>query len=299
MAEKGFRKRPKKRLGSYPAVSVVFSIFLALFIIGLFGLLLIHTSKLSGIIKQNIEVQVYLDKSISDTQITQIQKRISTENYILSNSDGPQVLFVSKEEAAEQFKKDTGEDFSNFLGENPLRDLFRIKINSNYQFSDSLRNVSASIENMSGVYEVVYVENLVDSINDNVTKVSLVLLGIAALLVLIVILLINNTIKLALFSQRFLIRSMQLVGATAQFIQRPFITRSIMYGLLAGLIACGSLFGIMRYAYREIEELATLNDEKSVLILFVGILVIGVILATISTYKAISRYLKMSLDDLY
>lgn len=299
MAEKEIKKRPKKRLGSYPAVSVIFSIFLALFIIGLFGLLLIHTQKLSGIIKQNIEVQVYLDKSISDAQITQIQKRIGIERYILSTDEGPQVSFVSKEEAADQFKNDTGEDFSNFLGDNPLRDLLRINIDPAYQFSDSLKNISSSIEKMGGVYEVVYVENLVDSINDNVTKISVVLIGFAALLILIVVLLINNTIKLALFSQRFLIRSMQLVGATSRFIRRPFLARSIVYGLIAGLITCGALFGIMKYAYQQIEELATLNDEKNILILFGSILVAGMVLASFSTYKSISKYLKMSLDDLY
>ncbi len=299
MAENSNRKKIKKRLGSYPATSVVFSIFLALFIVGLFGLLLIHTQKLSGIIKQNVEVQVYLDKNISDTQITQIQKTLGLQDYILVSKSAPQITFVSKEEAVEQFIEDTGENFSDFLGDNPLRDLFRIKIDPSYQFSDSLKNVSVAIENMGGVYEVEYVESLVDSINDNMTKISFVLMGFAVLLILIVILLINNTIKLALFSQRFLIRSMQLVGATGSFITKPFLARSLVYGLIAGLIACGSLFGLMTYAYHQIEDLSTLYDEKLVFSLFGIIIIIGMMLATLSTYKAISKYLKMSLDDLY
>ena len=299
MAAKEIKKRQKKRLGTYPAASVIFSIFLALFIIGLFGLLMIHTQKLSELIKQNIEVQVYLDKNISDAQITQIQKRIGSETYILVTDDGPAVSLVSREEAAAQFKNETGEDFSNFLGDNPLRDLLKIKIAPPFQFSDSLKDISSSIENMGGVYEVVYVENLVDSINNNVTNISLVLIGFASLLILIVVLLINTTIKLALFSQRFLIRSMQLVGATSRFIRRPFLTRSIVYGLTAGLITCGVLFGITKYAYQQIEELAALSDERSIFVLFAGIIAIGVILASLSTYKSISKYLNMSLDDLY
>lgn len=299
MASSETPKRTKKRLGSYPAVSVVFSIFLALFIIGLFGMLLIHSQRLTGIIKENIEMQVYLDKSISDVQVTQIQKRIATESYVLSADGVDPVVFVSREDAAAEFAQETGEDFSSFLGDNPLRDLLRIRVAPEYQYADSLRAVATSIEEIKGVYEVVYVENLVDSINSNITKISFVLLAFAALLTLIVILLINNTIKLALFSQRFLIRSMQLVGANASFIRRPFLSRAASYGMAAAIIACGALVGVQQYAYNQVTELATLSDQRSELILFGAIIAIGMLLAILSTFKAISRYLKMSLDELY
>jgi cell division transport system permease protein len=299
MPEKQFKKRPKKKLGTYPAASVVFSISLALFIIGLFGVLLIHTNQLSRIIKQNLEVQVYLQKNVTGAQVTKIRKTLSSQRYILQTNGSPEVNFISKEDAAEEFKKVTGENFSEFLGDNPLRDMFRIKINTDYQYSDSLSKITKSIEAIGGVYEVAYVENLVDAINDNVTKISIVLLGFSALLILIVMLLINNTIKLALFSQRFLIRSMQLVGATKQFIQKPFLTRAVFYGLLSGFIAIVTLAGITHYAYLQIDELKILSDEKNTFILYGFIIVIGMLLALISTYKAISKYLKMSLDDLY
>ncbi len=299
MPEKQFKKRPKKKLGTYPAASVVFSISLALFIIGLFGVLLIHTNQLSRIIKQNLEVQVYLQKNVTEAQVTKIRKTLSSQRYILQTNGSPEVNFISKEDAAEEFKKVTGENFSEFLGNNPLRDMFRIKITTDYQYSDSLTKITKSIEAVGGVYEVAYVENLVDAINDNVTKISIVLLGFSALLILIVILLINNTIKLALFSQRFLIRSMQLVGATKQFIQKPFLTRAVFYGLLSGFIAIVTLAGITQYAYLQIDELKILRDERSTFILYGFIIVIGMLLALISTYKAISKYLKMSLDDLY
>ena len=299
MANQEKPRRTKKRLGSYPAVSVVFSIFLALFIIGLFGMLLIHSQRLTGIIKENIELQVYLDKNISDVQVTQIQKRIATESYVLNASDVESVVFVSREEAASEFTEQTGEDFSSFLGDNPLRDLLRIRVSPEYQFTDSLQNVAASIEGISGVYEVVYVENLVDSINSNITKISFVLLAFAGLLTLIVILLINNTIKLALFSQRFLIRSMQLVGANASFIRRPFLSRAASYGFIAAVIACGALVGVQQYAYNQVAELSALSNQQYELMLFGLIVAIGITLATASTFKAISKYLKMSLDELY
>ncbi len=299
MSGKKIKNRPKKKLGTYPAASVVFSIALALFIIGLFGVLLIHTNQLSRIIKQNVEVQVYLQKSVTDAQITKIRKTISSQKYILKSEGTPEVKFISKEEAAEEFISVTGENFSKFLGDNPLRPMFRIKIEPDYQYSDSLSHITKSIESIGGVYEVAYVENLVDAINDNVTKISLVLVGFAGLLILIVVLLINNTIKLALFSQRFLIRSMQLVGATRRFIQKPFLTRAIFYGFLSGIIAVGSIAGITNYAYSYIEELRILTDNKSTMILYGAILLIGMVLAFFSTYKAVSKYLRMSLDDLY
>ena len=159
--------------------------------------------------------------------------------------------------------------------------------------------ITSSVESIGGVYEVVYVQSMVDSINRNITKISLILVAFASLLVLIVILLINNTIKLALFSQRFLIRSMQLVGATSSFIRLPFIKRAIGYGIISVVISSVSLYGVTQYAYAKIEDLKLLGDQKTMLILLGIILFAGLLLATMSTYQAVSKYLKMSLDDLY
>jgi cell division transport system permease protein len=297
--ESEIKRRPKKKLGSYPSISVVLSITLALFVLGLFGMLLIHTNRLTTIIKESVEIQVYLQKEISENQRIKVQKTIAAEPYVVLGEDGPDIVFVSKEEAAEEFKEATGEDFSDFLGENPLRDLLRVKIDPDYQPVDSLSQIITAIEAMGGVYEVAYVANLVDSINQNLAKISVILAGFALILILIVILLINNTIKLALFSQRFLIRSMQLVGATSRFIRMPFLKRASLYGLLAGVLATGGLYGLLTYAYQRIDELKALTDEQHLLILFAIIILAGLLLALISTYRAISKYLKMSLDDLY
>lgn len=296
MEEKKTRK--KRKLGSYPFVSVVFSITVALLVLGLFGWLLIHSSKLGTRIQENIEVQVYLNKNISQSDIAKIKTSIASKRYTLVK-DKPQIELITREEAARQFVEATGEEFKDFLGDNPLRDLFTVKVKGEYQLLDSLNQIKAEIESIRGVFEVDYEESLIESINENLTKIGFVLLGIAAFSLLVVIILINNTIKLALFSQRFLIRSMQLVGATSSFIQRPFLYRSMFYGFLAGMIACGVLYGFTLYMNGIIEGLAELQDFKSFLMLFALILVMGMIVGYFSSLRAIRKYLKMSLDELY
>ncbi|HNP19072.1 MAG TPA: permease-like cell division protein FtsX [Fulvivirga sp.] len=297
--DKEKRSRKKKKLGSYPYVSVVFSITLSLFVIGLFGMLILHTNKLTQLIKENIEVQVYLNKDVTDNQRIQVQKSLSSKKYTARKGDEIQISFISKEEAEQQFIEETGEDFRKFLGDNPLRDAFIVKIDPQYQDAKQLREIKKEIESLSGVFEVEYVESLVDSINKNLTKMSIVLLGFAGILLLVVAILINNTIKLALFSQRFLIRSMQLVGAKSSFIQKPFLTRALFYGALAGSIASALLYGLMNFANRKIEDLATLQDNDKILILYAGLLVAGAIIGFLSTFRAIRKYLKLSLDELY
>lgn len=291
--------RKKKKLGSYPYVSVVFSITLALFVIGLFGLLLLHTNKLTSIIKENIEIQVYLDKNIQENQRMQVQQALSTKEYVARENNELQISYISKEKAAEEFINETGEDFVEFLGQNPLRDAYVIKVSPEFQQNEKLKVIKAEIEGIGGVFEAVYIESLVDSINKNVTKISLFLIGFAIVLLLAVIILINNTIKLALFSQRFLIRSMQLVGAKASFIQKPFLWRSILHGFLAGGIASILLFVLLNFANENIDDLASLQETRQILILFAILLVAGAIIGFGSTYRAINKYLKLSLDELY
>lgn len=293
------RKYRKKKLGSYPYLNVIFSISIALFVIGLFGLLFIHTSKLTTIIQENVQMQVYLNNSVTESQTTKIRQTLGFKSYILEKDGQPSIAFISKEDAAATFLEQTGEDFSDFLNDNPLKPAFIINIKPKYQQNDQLTTIANEIEAQNGVFEVIYKEGYIESINNNLTKISLVLLGFVAVLLFVVIILINNTIKLALFSQRFLIRSMQLVGAKSTFIRRPFLMRSVMYGLISGIVSSGFLYGLMKYAYSVIEELTSLRDLNKILILFAGLLIIGMIIGYFSTWRAINRYLKMSLDDLY
>ncbi len=299
MAEKEVRVRKKKKLGSYPSVSVIFSITLSLFIIGLFGLLLLHTNKLSEIIKDNIEIQVYLNKDITQNQRIQVLKTLSSKDYVLKSDEEAQISFVSKETAEKKFIEETGEDFKDFLGENPLRDAYTVKIASDFQNAEKLGVIKQDLEEMSAVFEVAYSENLVDSINKNMTKIGLLLLSFASILLLVVVVLINNTIKLALFSQRFLIRSMQLVGAKSSFIQRPFITRALLYGLIGGIIASGILYSVMQYANTKVQDLSTLQEMNKIVILYIILIALGGFIGLASTYRAVKKYLRLSLDELY
>lgn len=292
------KTRKKRKLGSYPFASVVFSITVALLVLGLFGWLLLHSTRLGARIQESVEVQVYLNKNISQSDITKIKTAISAKPYTLVK-ETPQVTLITKEEAAKQFAEATGEDFKDFLGDNPLRDLFAVKVKGSYQAIDSLNQIKAEIEGIRGVFEVEYEESLIESINENLTKIGFILLGIAIFALIVVIILINNTIKLALFSQRFLIRSMQLVGATSTFIQRPFLYRSMLYGFFAGILSCGIIYGFTVYMNNIIEGLEELQDTNGFLILFSLILIIGIIVGYFSSLRAIKKYLKMSLDELY
>ncbi|MEQ9307750.1 MAG: permease-like cell division protein FtsX [Marinoscillum sp.] len=293
------KTRKKRKLGSYPFVSVTLSITLALFVIGLFGLMALHANKLTGVIQENIELQVFLNKQISSGEITKINRTIGSKQFVLKKDDVPMVRLITKDQAADQFIKETGEDFKEFLGDNPLRDVLVVNVRAEYQAADSLRLIKKDIERIGGVYEVSYVESLVESINENLTKIGLILIGLFVIILFVVVILINNTIKLALFSQRFLIRSMQLVGATSRFIRTPFLRRSAWYGLVAGSIASGMLFGLMTYANQKIEDLKQLQVFDSLAILFSTIVVLGIVVGYLSTYRAVRKYLKMSLDELY
>ncbi|HET8859262.1 cell division protein FtsX [Marivirga sp.] len=295
--EKKYRK--KKKLGHYPFISVILSMTLALFILGLFALLITTTTSLTKVIQQNVEMQVYLNPNLSEPQQLRISKSLASREYILKEENIESIRFISKKEAAEKFIEETGEDFMQFLGDNPLKDAYIVKISSDFHSSQKMKEIQKDIENISGVFEVIYTNNMVQSINENITKISIVLLSISILLFIVIGILINNTIKLALFSQRFLIRSMQLVGATKGFIRKPFIYRSILHGMISAIIAGGLLFGLLTYGSQQLEGLAELQNQEMLLIILGGLLITGVFIASFSTYRAMQKYMALSLDELY
>jgi len=298
IAEKPKFKVRKKKLGSYPYLSVVLSIALALFVIGVFGLLLIYSRELERVVRENVKIQVYLKNHINDAQHLQIQKNLSSR-YFISKKNPQAIQFISKDDAAKQFLKDTGEDFQKFLGENPLRDAFQITVDPAYHDKASMSKIKSEIEKISGVFQADYKENVIESINKNVTKIGLILAGIAALLLLTVVLLINNTLRLALFSQRFLIRSMQLVGAKRWFIQQPFLVRAALHGMVAGIIASGLLMLLVSFANKRIEDLSHIQNSNRITALLGSLIILGMLVAIISTFRAVRKYLKLSLDELY
>jgi cell division transport system permease protein len=291
--------KKKKKLGKFPSFSIVFCSSLALIVIGVFGLLIIHMQQLGELIKQNVEIHVYLAKYMTEADRVKVGKMLASKAYVHEIEGVPQVRFISKDQAAKEFAKKTGEDFVGFLGDNPLRDAYVIRIRPELFNEASLKKIKLDIEAMPGIFEVEYVESLVYLINDNIAKIGLILIGVALLLWVIVILVIHHTIKLALFSQRFLIRSMQLVGATARFIRTPFLWRSIWYGFLSGLVSVGLLIALLEYGYTEIEGLVTLRNDKYILILMGSVVVMSMLINWLSTFVAIRKYMRLSLDELY
>jgi cell division transport system permease protein len=291
-------KVSKKKLGSYPSVSVVLSITLALFAIGVFGALVIYSKELEKAVKENIRIQVYLNSRVTKEESSKIEKELSLKYFIPRNEKNT-IQFISKEQAEKQFISETGENFKKFLGDNPLHDAFLVRVGEAWQSKLSLSKIKSELERVPGVFQVDFKENLIDSINTNITRIGLILMGLVAVLLMIVVLLINNTLRLALFSQRFLIRSMQLVGAKKWFIQKPFLFRASLHGLIAGVIASSLLVSLLYYATKKIEELKLLQNNELLIKLIGSLLLLGIIVAVASSYRAVNKYLKLSLDELY
>jgi cell division transport system permease protein len=291
--------RKKTKLGSYKFGSVLFSTTLSLFIVGLFGVIVIQAKTLTSIIRENIEIQIFLNNNISEAENKKIGKLLESKPYVLKKEEARMITYISREEAAATFLEDTGEDFTKFLDDNPLRDSYTFSIDEEFQTAEQIDTIVAEMEGLDGVFEVTYMNDLVESINDNLLKISLVLGGFIIILIVTVIMLINNTIRLALFSQRFLIRSMQLVGATRGFIRRPFLTRSFGYGALAGIFASCLLLGLIEYAKTNIDGFNMLQNNQLLLLLFAGLIILGSFLSLFSTLRSVNKYLNMSLDDLY
>ena len=289
----------KKKIGSYPNTMIVISLTAALFLIGFCAMLVIQSKKLVSVIRQNIDVSVFVDKSLTEAGRDSILMEIRQKPYVQTLGDSADITFVSKEQAAQEFMEGTKEDFTAFLGENPLRDSYRVKVQEDYFEESKLKAIQTDLERIRGVYEVVYQENLADAINKNITKLYVVLASFALVMLVIIVLLINNTIKLAIYSQRFLIRSMQLVGATNGFIQRPFLMRGTTQGIVSALIASFFLIILQQTAVRNVEGLSLLQEYDKLAIVLALLVVLGILIGVVSTTQSLHRYLKMSLDELY
>ncbi len=286
----------KKKLGGYPALGVMTSITLALFVLGLFGTLIIYSNQFGRIVRDNLNVKIFLKSTLTETQRNQLERTIGSKPFVAKGENA--ITFVSKEEAEKDLIKQIG-DYKEILGENPLKDAFIVKVATEFQDTTSLRKVKSELENMNGVLEATYEKHLFDEVNKNFTKISIALLILAVLLMVVTFLLVNSTLRIALFSQRFLIRSMQLVGAKKWFIQRPFLFRAISYGLLSSILASALLWGFSIYAQQKITDLTLLHNQEHFLALLMLLSVMGILVATVSTFFAIHKYLKMSLDELY
>ncbi|MEC7877972.1 MAG: permease-like cell division protein FtsX [Bacteroidota bacterium] len=292
------KKIAKKTFGNFPFLSVIFSVSLSLLLLGIFSFFLLTSFQVKKVIQENTEVNIYLNKGISNAQVDQIKRTLFTKEYALSNDENT-LSYVSSKQAAEDFSKEIGEDFIDFLGDNPLRDLIILKINSSFFELEKLSSIESDILSIPGVYEIDYSKEMINNINSNIRNISLVFIGIYLVLSLISFILINNTLRIALFSQRFLIRSMQLVGATSAYILKPFIYRGLLYGLLSGVISSISLYMLILLANDKINGFEMIVSIDQLSIIFITLITTGILMVILSTYSSVNKYLKSSLDDLY
>jgi len=274
-------------------ISTVFGIAMVLLMIGLLGLILVHANKLSRYVKENIVLNIYLDEGAHETDVLQLQKQLDVNPIV------KQTQYVSKEIAARNLQKDMGEDFVKFLGYNPLSQSLDVYLKAEYANNADIEKFKAALLKNPLVKEVKYQESLVDQMNQNLTSISLIILAFTTIFVILSVALINNTIRLAIYSQRFLIKSMQLVGATKNFIRKPFILYGIWHGLLGALIAIVILMGTLYVAQKEIPDLIILQDYTEFGIVFVLVIGLGIFISGFSTFLAVNKYLRLKIYNLY
>ncbi len=274
-------------------ITSIISIMLVLFMIGLLGMIILHGKKLSDYVRENISVSLMLKENVSDDMVQNYMKRLQKTSYV------KQSQFISREQAAKELSNELGEDFVNFLGYNPLPASIDIQLRAGYANSDSIARIEKQLLSSNLVKEVLYQKSLIDQVNSNISKISLVIISFSLILLIISIILINNTIKLSIYAKRFLIRSMQLVGATENFIRLPFIRKSIVHGIIAAIIADLLLIGTIFLARQRIPEIIALQDYTQFAIFFLGVLILGVILSAFSTWFSVNKYLRMKIDNLY
>lgn len=261
--------------------------------LGTLGLLVINANKLSTHFKENVGFQIYLKDIATSAQTDMLMQALNESHYAKS------VNLVSKEKAAEKLRADLGEDFVSFLGNNPLLNSIDIKLNAEYANTDTLSGIEKNLLQMPFVKEVVYQKVLIDKLNKNTKAVAIFILIFSSALLIVAIALINNTIRLSIYSQRFLIRTMYLVGATRTFISKPFIFKGLRQGILSGIIAGFLLSGLLLLCTRFIPNLIKIQDENVLVILFSGIILIGIIISSFSAFLSVSRYLRLKTSDLY
>jgi cell division transport system permease protein len=282
----------RRRLRSSYATSII-SISLVLFLLGLLGLLLLNAKKLSDYVKENIGISIILKDGVKEVEMRRLQKDLDAAPYVKSTE------YISKEEAARKLQEELGEDFIDFLGYNPLLASIDVYLFADFANLDSIAEIETKIGRFPEVKEVFYQKSLVNLINENVRKISYFILIFSTLLFVIALALINNTIRLSVYSRRFLINTMQLVGATSGFIRRPFLMKSIMHGIYGALIAIGLMSGIIYLGQKEFSEIVSFKDVEILGVLFIFVLFLGILITWISTFFAVKKFLRAEEDELY
>lgn len=288
-AEENFQKRRLR--GSY--ISVILSVSLVLFTLGLLGLVMLYAQKLSTQVKENIGFTIYLEDDVKDADVQRLQKAIDISPYALTTE------YISKDDAVDLLKEDLGEDFMQYLDYNPLLASIEVKLNANYAHPDSLAVIKAQLSRSSKIKEISYEESLVKIVQENIQRIGVLMGGFSLLLLIVAIALINNSIRLSIYSKRFLIKSMQLVGATQGFIRKPFVQRGIVHGIYSALIAILLIMGLMYYSQQYLPDLIQIQDIEILAYLFVIVLVLGIVISWVSTSLAVRKFIRTRSDKLY
>ncbi len=287
-----FEKYQKRRLiTSY--ISVVVSIALVLFLLGVLGLLVLNTKKVADYFKETIAVGVYFKDTAKEVEMKQLEKTLALADYTKS------VKFVSKEEAAEAHSAELGENFVEYLGENPLQNSIDLYMNADFVSTEKVEEIAEEIKSKDFVEEVTFDKPLISLLNDNIKKISLWVLIISGVFTLIAVLLINSSIRLSVYAKRFTIKTMQMVGATKRFIRRPFVWKSVKLGIVGALMALAGMAAVLYYADKTFPQLTILDEPILLGALFLGVFVLGILITWFSTFLATQRFLNLRTDELY
>ena len=284
-----FQKR--RLISSY--FSVVLSVFLVLFLLGILGLFIINSKKLANDFRENIAMTVFFKNEANDSILKNFGTELKANRFVKSYN------FVAKDAAAKQHTDIIGEDFMTFLGENPLQNSYDIHLKADYVVKDSIAKIESSLRKNAMVSDIVYDKQLVNLVNDNIKKVSSWILIISGFLAIIAVLLINSSLRLSIHSNRFIIKTMQMVGATKSFIRKPFVLRSIKLGMIGAVLAVLALIGVLLYVDSNFPSLGILEDKASIGLILLAVLGVGILITWLSTYSATQRFLNLRTDDLY
>lgn len=287
-----FEKYQQRKLRS-SYFSVVISIALILFLVGILGLLVLKTKKITDHFKEQIVVTVYFKDIAIDSEMQAFKKEVEKAAYTKS------MTFISRDEAAEEFSKDIGEDFLKFLGKNPLKDAIDIVLNADYVSPEKIEEIATKLHKNRVVEEVSYDKPLITLLTQNIQKVSFWVLVVSGVLTFMAVVLINNSIRLSIYSKRFTIKTMQLVGATRSFISIPFISQSVKLGIIGAVIANVGVLIVVIYINKYLPELLLLKDYGILITLFAGTILLGILITAISTFFATQRFLNLRTDELY
>jgi cell division transport system permease protein len=286
------RKGSAKRSAPSYLMAIV-GVSLVLFLLGILGWIIINANKLGQYFKENIAMNVYIRENVSAKDSAALVQYISTKPYVKDYQ------YVTKDLAKQKYLQDGNKDWGALLDRNPLPASIDFRINKEYSSIDSLSKIKTDLLQNIAVSDVQYPQSLVTNLNNIINKISIILLSVIVIISILVIFLIDNTIRLAMFSNRFLIKTMQMVGATRWFISRPMDLRAFINGLISGLLAVGGLIAIIIFAENQLPYLKALRDYPLLIMLFIVIILLGIFISFFSTHRSVLKYLKMKLDDLY